>query len=179
MRLAVLSLVWCGAVLAVNPQLGQVHTVYILPMAHGLDQFLANRLTREGVFQVVTDPKSADAVLTDKVGEGFEDKLKELYPEPKPMTVEKPKAAKADGAKDDETKPEPAKRELHEVEKPPVSTFARGKGTIFLVDRRTRVVIWSNFDDPRNTRPETLNKVAEKIVNHLKRDLKPAGTAAN
>ena len=49
-----------------------VKTVYLLPMANGLDQYLASRLTSESVFQVVTDPKKADAVLTDHVGEGFE-----------------------------------------------------------------------------------------------------------
>jgi hypothetical protein len=52
--------------------LAGVHKVYVLPMARGLDQYLANRLTTEHVFQVVTDPKTADAVLTDRIGEGFE-----------------------------------------------------------------------------------------------------------
>ena len=44
--------------------------------------------TAEHVFQIVTDPKFADAVFTDQIGEGFQTKLEELYPSPEP--VEKP-----------------------------------------------------------------------------------------
>ena len=35
--------------------------MYLLPMPNGLDQYLANRLTKVAFFQVVTDPKTADA----------------------------------------------------------------------------------------------------------------------
>ena len=69
---------------AVRPELKQINTVYILAMGNGVDQFLANQLTSAGVFQVVTDPKKADAILTDRVGEPFEKKLDELYPPPPP-----------------------------------------------------------------------------------------------
>jgi len=44
-------------------------------MRGGLDQYLANRLTNGGVFRVVTDPKLADAVLTDHMGTEFETQL--------------------------------------------------------------------------------------------------------
>src|SRR5579863_5206571 len=50
---------------AANPHLKQVNAVYILSMGNGMDQYLANQLTTAGVFQVVTDPKKADAILTD------------------------------------------------------------------------------------------------------------------
>src|SRR5260221_9315225 len=69
---------------ASSPQLMQVQAVYILPMGSGMDQFLANRLTRFGKMQVVTDPQHADAILTDRLGEVFEKKLDELYPPPAP-----------------------------------------------------------------------------------------------
>ena len=36
-------------------ELLEVHNVYILPMGSGLDQYIANRLTRSGVLQVVTE----------------------------------------------------------------------------------------------------------------------------
>src|SRR5712691_9558147 len=84
---------------AANPQLKQVQSIYILPMGSGMDQFLANRLTKLGLFQVVADPKKADAIFTDRLGEPFENKLDELYPPPPP-----PPAAKDDtAAKDDKT----------------------------------------------------------------------------
>src|SRR6266446_5980485 len=59
-----------------------VQAVYLLPMAGGLDQYLANRLTSEGVFRVVTDPKMADAIFTDQLGVGFEQKLTALFTPP-------------------------------------------------------------------------------------------------
>ena len=40
-----------------NPQLKQVQAVYILPMGSGMDQYLANKITRLALFQVVTDPQ--------------------------------------------------------------------------------------------------------------------------
>ena len=52
---------------AINADLKHVSSVYILPMSGGMDQFLANRLTTLGVFQVVTDPQRADAVITDRI----------------------------------------------------------------------------------------------------------------
>src|SRR5438067_4847462 len=68
-------------------ELSSVHNVYLLKMPRGLDQYLANHITSEHVFQVVTDPKLADTILTDQIGEKFEAKLDELYP---PQEVEKP-----------------------------------------------------------------------------------------
>ena len=57
-----------------------LRTVYVLPMAGGLDQYLAEWLTRDHVMQVVTDPKIADVVLTDRLGEAFEQKMAEIRP---------------------------------------------------------------------------------------------------
>jgi uncharacterized low-complexity protein len=65
--------------------LAQVKSVYLFPMSRGMDQYLASRLTRDGVVQVVADPLKADAILTDHLGASFEEKIKELYPEPKPV----------------------------------------------------------------------------------------------
>ena len=39
-----------------------------MPMGRGLDQFIANRLTRMHVLQVVTDPAKADTIITDQRG---------------------------------------------------------------------------------------------------------------
>ena len=65
------------------PELGEVKTVYLLPMTYSLDQFLAIRLTKGGVLQVVTDPKKADAILSEHIGTGLEEQMKSLYGEQK------------------------------------------------------------------------------------------------
>src|SRR5450631_861004 len=83
----------CSAAMLCAADLAHVHTVYVLKMAKGLDQFLANRLTTDHVFQIVTDPKLADAVFTDQIGEGFQMKLEEFFPTPeseKPAPPKKP-----------------------------------------------------------------------------------------
>ena len=80
--------------------LSNVRSLYVLPMSHGLDQYIANRLTNEHVFTIVTDPKLADAVLTDRVGTSLQTKLADLL---QPAATEKPEP-KAD-QKDKEGEP--------------------------------------------------------------------------
>jgi hypothetical protein len=166
---------FCGLVLgaavlalaAVNPQLKQVNTVYILAMTGGMDQFLANQITASGVFQVVTDPKNADAIITDRLGESFESKLKELYPPPAP-----PAPAPAPPADDDKQKADGKKNALDlGAGAQRVNSGARGKGNLFIVDRKSRNVLWSVFEPPKDTTPGELSKTAEKVVKRLKLDL--------
>lgn len=152
------------ALAAANPQLGNVHTVYLLPMSGSLDQYLATRLTQLGVMQVVTDPQKADAVFTDRIGEGFEQKMTELYPPPPaPAEQDKNKDKDAEEKKDDNPFDKPVQR---------IGSFSKGRGTIFLVDRQTRNVLWSTFLPVRNTRPEDTNRRADDIVERLRKDLK-------
>ncbi|HYL78687.1 MAG TPA: hypothetical protein VEU96_31135 [Bryobacteraceae bacterium] len=145
---------------AVNPQLKQVTKVYILSMTGGMDQYLANNLTRMGVFQVVTDPQSADAIITDRLGEPFENKLKDLYPPP-PAPKKDEKSAKD---KDDKT-------DMTGGQQFRVSSFGRGKGTFFIVDRNTRNVLWSTYAPPKDTTTGELSKTAERVIKRLKSDL--------
>jgi hypothetical protein len=159
MKLFVLTAVACLVALsASNPKLQQVQSVYILPMGSSMDQFLANRLTRFGKMQVVADPQHADAILTDRLGEPFEKKLDELYPAP----VEQKDADEEDATS------------TLKDEQPRIRSFSRGKGTFFLVDRKTRNVLWSTYERPKNGSPDELNRIAERVVNNLKHDLKPA-----
>jgi hypothetical protein len=163
-------------------QLKQIQSVYILPMRGGMDQYLANRITREGLFVVVADPQRADAIVTDRLGEPLERKLDELYPPPKPVKVEKKEAADKDSA--DKDKAAAAKDSSDSQPNDDLSamaatagfdhpsTFGRGKGTIFVVDRRSRAVLWSTYDRPHDMRADTLDKNADQIVRRLKRDLK-------
>jgi len=184
---SVLALLGCGVGAATNPQLGKVQSVYILPMANGMDQFLANRLTSLGVFQVVADPQKADTLLTDGVGEAFESKMKELYPPPpvvkKAEETDKDKDKDADKDKDKDskdTKTESVKSTSKPFESAPMqSSWGRGRGNFFLVDRQTKGVIWSTYERPKNTTPDELSKTATRVVQSLKKDLEPPKEARN
>ena len=125
-----------------------VQAVYLLPMAGGLDQYLANRLTGAGVFRVVTDPKMADAIFTDQLGVGFEQKLTDLFTQPA-----------AENDKDS---------------RPPrnASSFGHGKGAVFLVDLKSHAVIWSLYEKPGRATPSVLNRTAGHIVEQIKKQQK-------
>jgi len=144
-RLLVCALLLSG--LAFSAGVADVHSVYLLPMPGGLDQYLANRLSK--VFRVVTDPKRADAIFTNQLGESFEQQLAKLYGPPDT------------GNSDKDGKPQ-----TH------VSTFGRGKGTIFLVDLKTRAVIWSGYQKANGTTPQTLDRTASQIVQQIKKGAK-------
>jgi hypothetical protein len=159
--------------------LAQVKTVYLLPMSHGMDQYLADRLTHGGVVQVVTDPSKADALLTDHLGETFEAKVKELYPEPKPVVApakpeeKKPDEKKPDEKKNDAKEPAAAAKsdELELKSSGPEHTPvpARSRGTIFLVKRGTGEVLWSAYNAPATRQPKDLNRTAAKVAEGLKK----------
>jgi hypothetical protein len=152
-----------------------------------MDQYLANRLTTLGVFQVVADPQKADAIITDRLGEPFEAKLKDLYPpppvsHPPPAPLEKDakdKDAKDKDAKDDKDsktaksdKPAKDEKDIVESSGPPrTSSFNRGRGNIFIVDRKSRNVIWSIYEPPKDSTPGELSKTAERVVKRLRDDL--------
>lgn len=134
--------------------LGDVKTVYLLPMSSGLEQYLASQLTTDAVLQVVTDPQKADAVFTDHVGETFEKSLTDLY-------GTKPKDKDAEAGEDKG------------------ASFARsgmqgkrGRGTIFLVNRRTHEVLWSVYELPKDNRPEGLKRSAGRITEKLAKTIK-------
>jgi hypothetical protein len=192
-------------------ELLQVHKVYLLPMTNAMEQYLANRLTGLGVFQVVTDPKKADAVFTDGIGASFESRLADLFPpqkpvkraseeQPKPVAVEEaapaaaaqppaagavlapPQAAAAPAT----PAPAPAKVEAAEPEKQdetpsgavggeravPVTAFHRAKGTLFLVDPHSRLVLWSIYTQPKDASSVEMDRTAAFIANRLRQDLK-------
>ncbi len=175
-------------VASVNPQLHQVKRVYILAMGGGMDQYLANQLTKAGIFEVVTDPKAADAIMSDSLGESFEKKLDDLYPPPpkpkEPAVATKPAADSGNppNAGDSATDAKPAKKgPLDDLDFAGGGTHSgslgRGKGNFFVVDRGSRIVLWSVYERPKNSSPGELTKSAGKVVKQLKVDLtekKPA-----
>lgn len=150
---------------AIAAGLGEIQSVYLLPMTAGLDQYLANHLTGEAVLRVVADPKRADAVFTDRLGEEFERRLQELYP-PQPPSENPPQAKESQG-----TKEETAREEAKTEPRVRFSSFGRGRGNVFLVDLRTRTVIWSAYEKPASSASEELDRTARRIVARLKRAL--------
>jgi hypothetical protein len=130
-------------------------------MRSGLDQFLANQITRQGVFKVVADPKLADAIFTDRLGSAFEEAMAEMYP-PKKET----------GAGEEKEGEEAPQQPDWDVPGSRVSTFSRGRGNVFLVERASLGVLWSFFNPVRSTRPDELNRTAEDIVERLSKDVK-------
>jgi len=146
----------------------EVQSVYLLPMAGGLDQYLANRLIAERVFAVVTDPAAAEAVFTDRLGPGFEERMADLFPKPAPESEAKP-----EGKEEAPGPPSIARGDVAKGGQPAgfMSTFGRGKGTLFLVDVKTRRVLWSVFEPPRGTAARELDRAAGRIAERLKKDL--------
>jgi hypothetical protein len=97
--------------------------------------------------QVVTDARAADAVFTDHIGAGFEKTMGELFGVKEPANGDSDTFSRVGGS-------------------------GRGKGAIFLVDRKTRMVIWSAFEPAKSLQPNDLNRTAEKIVSKLDKDRK-------
>jgi hypothetical protein len=148
-----LILVLFAASLSGWAQLREVQSVYFLPMSGSLDQYLASRLVEMRLFQVVTDPQRADAVFADRIGEGLEEKLAQLYPE---------QAKKPDKEEDKDKKPDFGASNTIRT-----SNFARGRGTLYLVDRKTHTVLWSIYSPSHTNRMPDVHKNAESIARHI------------
>lgn len=131
-----------------HAEVGGLKTVYVLPMSGGLDQYLAFRLTAEGVLQVVTDPSKADAILTEGIGGRFDESFGQLFT----TAADKDKAEKAGST---------------EFSHPAMRALSGSRGLIFLVNRATRDVVWSTFERPKGNQPDDMNHAAEKIVDRL------------
>ncbi len=131
------------ASMALGAGVSEVKSVYLLPMSGGLDQHLANQLAAAQVFQVVTDPKRADAIFTDRLGEAFEQKLTELY-----------------------APPEEDKEDDSGSQRKHISTLGRASSTVFLVDLKSRAVIWSGYEK-RGVNPAGQERVASQIVRQI------------
>jgi hypothetical protein len=141
---------------AATAGLDDVKTVYVLPMSNGLDQYLAAQLTAGSVLQVVTNPQKADAVLTDHLGQSFEETLADLY-------STKPAASDKSADKTDDTAPTFARSGMQ---------GQRGRGNIFLVNRKTHDVLWSFYESPGDKTPNGMRRTASKISSKLAQSIK-------
>jgi len=177
------ALLWLP-VLAAAAEIGgsQIRTVYVMPMAHGLDQFVANRLAEEHLFEVVADPARADAIFTDQLGQALVRELEKLHPASKPAVEEAQSDSENTEPARGETAAkvaaptpsnEPPLRRLRTINtlEAPASTLGRGKGTLFLVDANTRAILWSVYEKPARSRPGELDRTARRIVSRLKQTL--------
>ena len=158
-----LWLLAAGALAAADPALVQVRNVYLLPMSGSMDQYLANKLTAAGRYQVVTDPADADVILTDRIGRDFVDRMTELYPPPPPPP--RPEDEKKEGA-DDQTIGA-ALSEVAGTARVQAAGMSRSKGNLFMVNRTTRRVMWSIYLRPRSTAPDEMDRAAKEIVSRL------------
>ncbi|HYZ84626.1 MAG TPA: hypothetical protein VE621_09495, partial [Bryobacteraceae bacterium] len=145
-----------------NPDLAKVKSVYFLPMGNGFDQYLANRITREGLYQVVTAPDLADAVFTERIGKPFERQMLELYP------PEKPAAEATEG--DNGSSTTQRESDASHSREPAFRgySWSRSKGNYFLVDRESRRVIWAYYGRPSRTTSDDLYQLADKVVEALR-----------
>jgi hypothetical protein len=129
-------------------------TVYILPMAGGLDQYVAQSLTKDHIMQVVTDPKAAEVIMTDRLGQSFELQMKEIHPQPA-REAKKDDKDDALGLKTNDTTPH-------------IFRSSRALGTIFLVDAKSLHVLWSEYQrPPRSNSDRDLNRTAEDIARKI------------
>jgi hypothetical protein len=128
-------------------------TVYVVSMNNALDQHLATRLTSGRVLWVVLDPASADAVLTDNVDQTFWNWLEHTYPGPSGAPAS-PSGASGNNPGGP-----------YHVSNLSAPTY---RGTIFLVDPRRRLVLWSTYELPKNSSPSELDRSATRITNQLK-----------
>lgn len=174
-----------------SPELLHIKTVYILPMRLGFDQYLANELSQSGLLHVVTDPKKADGILTDHLGAAFEARLDEINPPPKPppppaeevtpaatkATGDTAKATEADGGEPvtkavvKKAKSKATDAATDESPPPLRGSFSSGRGNVFLVDKTTRVVLWSTFEQLDSAQPANLTHIATYVVKDLKHAL--------
>ena len=168
------ALLGASKTIPASPEFLAVKAVYLLPMRSGFDQYLANELTRGGVLRVVADPAHADAVITDRLGEPFEQKLDDLESRSKPPApLKSVPEVDADGKKKTLSIAD-AMSEASRDSHPPVSSLSLGRGNVFLVAMHSRDVLWSDFRQPRGYTPKDLKRAAGAIAVDLSRALQPS-----
>jgi hypothetical protein len=151
-----------------NAQLAGIRNVYILSMPGGFDQHLANQLRPLGYFQIVTDPLRADTIITDRLGDNFELKLagwdaEEARAAAPPEEKKKEEEEAAEGE-------ESIAAAFSKTGRMTATSFSRGKGTLFFVERKSRRVLWSTYEKPTSSNAEDLNASAKRIAAGLRKE---------
>ena len=111
-------------------------------------------------------------MFTDQIGEGFEAKLEEIFPTPEPVKPAKPVPPPKPVKTDEDANPLLGDT-VNTLSNPATnSSFGRAKGTVFLVDAKSRRVIWSVFEPLKSADPKDMDRTANDIVGRLKKNLK-------
>jgi hypothetical protein len=129
----------------------KARTVYIVPMANGLDRHLASRLTSSGAVWIVLDPEKAEAVLTDRVDDAFWTWSNARF---------KPGGKASNAAPNDDDR--------SRYDRPRMGGY---RGTVFLVDPRHGVVLWSIYEPTPDTSANALDQAAVRVAINLKKSL--------
>ncbi len=148
-------------------QLSRVRSVYVWPMYNSFDQYLAEQIADEDVFEVVVDPKFATAVLTDRIDAPFLSALEEFYPLAESGEAEEDKAEGEESASGDSIEAGV------QLRRPANRALSSPKGTLFLVDVSSRRVLWSTFLKEFQPSPNKLHDQARDVVARLKKQLNP------
>jgi hypothetical protein len=156
MRKALLLLLVSAPIFAAD--LGSAQPVYFWPMQSSLDQYLAEQAATTASLDVTVDPKMAKAIMTDRIDAPFLEAMDELFPI---EGREEPKAA------DDSIEGD------FELARPKNRPKGTPRGTIFLVDVKTRKVLWSTFLGDYDSTPKSLHREASKVIEALAQRVSP------
>ena len=56
------------------------------------------------------------------------------------------------------------------AERPVTTSLSGGKGTLFLVDRKSRRLLWSTFEKPKNVTAKELDRSAGRVAGRVKEE---------
>ena len=144
-------------------QLRETGKVYLWPMSNAFDQYLAQQISAEGVFEIVVDPELAHAIMTEKIDNTFLEAMAELFPAPAQQS-EKAPAKTQDGQ---------TAENLQTGGRPANHPRGRPRGTLFLVDVQSRKVLWSTFLKESEPSPNQLHRQARSVAAQLKQPPSP------
>jgi len=145
-------------------------------MGRGLDQFLANRLTNERVFQVVNDPRWRTPFSADRIGESLQTQMDTLLAVPPPVPPPAPPKAEKKDSKDEERKPAgPITDTVNKLNNPSLKLHVRPRpGDGVPGGRQVPPGGVVGVRPAKGTSGNDLDRTASDIVSRLKKELHPA-----
>jgi len=156
----------CFATLAQAQMPSNSGPVYFWPMTSAFDQYLAQEASVGGLLNVTVDPKNASAVMTDRIDGKFLKGMDEIFPLPEP---EEEKVENAEDA-EEELSSDSIEGDFN-LQRPANLPVGRPRGTLFLVDVKTRNVLWSTFLKEFDATPNKLQRQARTVIEKLKQEL--------
>ena len=143
--------------------LKDIRSLYTWPRVKSFDQYLAEQITAENVFDVVVDPQLADVILTDRIDAPFLAVMNDLFPLSAGKNQKAPITAKQDKSDSIESG--------GTIKRPINRVLGRPQGTLFLVHIETRKVLWSTYLREHEATPNKLHQMASGVVKRLKKAL--------